>query len=485
MLLKWPKARKNRSLPSLRKTEATLLYNFNSKNSPIQQWTAGLCFGVFIDSLDNSCALSFNCNIGEGIQMHKSIAALCDVLDSASDTVLGVQSDNRRVPDLTGTWHIAALNREQLADIPADISTRLRAEDVDDLSSINIKKIDALSESVKALSTTIIPNLFNGNAIHSVDPYLNTFQYVSFVLDSSFGWRSLPAKSTMPAGLLRKLQSLENQLQNLEVNTGRVQTQLIAINEAYEAAENLPTTTAELKTLIGTVGDNVAGSEKLLSESKNNFDLVSQGSTSMKALMVEAEKVVAKCQDAYRIATTTGLAGAFDSRAKSLSNSMWVWVSGLLAALIIGGIVGYFRFLALTDSFKIPTAGSRELIVQGLLSLVSLGAPIWFAWLSTKQIGQRFRLSEDYAFKATLAKAYEGYRREAERLDENLEKRLFSSALDRLEEPPLRLVEIESHGSPFHEFKLAKKFANPLKKADRKVNASGAQELPKDSNKVD
>jgi uncharacterized membrane protein (UPF0136 family) len=429
----------------------------------------------------NSCAQSFIVNFSERIHMHKSIVLLCDILDSASSTILGVQSDNRRVPELTGTWHIAALNREQLADIPADISARLRSESIEELSSINAKRLDALSESVKALSTTIIPNLFNGNAIHSVDPYLNTFQYVSFVLDSCFGWRSLPARSTMPAGLIRKLQGLESQLQNLEVNTGRVQAQLIAINEAYEAAENLPTTTAELKALIGTVGDNVAGSEKLLSDSKNNFELVSQDSNLMATLKSEAEKVVAKCQDAYRIATTTGLAGAFDLRAKALSNSMWVWVSGLLIALVVGGFVGYYRFSALTDSFKIPTAGSRELLVQALLSLVSLGAPVWFAWLSTKQIGQRFRLSEDYAFKATLAKAYEGYRREAERLDADLEKRLFSLALDRLEEPPLRLVEVESHGSPFHEFRLSKKFKNPLRKDSKKTNGLDTKESAENS----
>lgn len=49
------------------------------------------------------------------------------------------------------------------------------------------------------------------------------------------------------------------------------------------------------------------------------------------------------------------------------------------------------------------------------------------------------------------AKAYEGYRKEAARLDEAFEARLFSSALSRLEEAPLRLVENTTHGSPWHE----------------------------------
>ncbi len=90
--------------------------------------------------------------------------------------------------------------------------------------------------------------------------------------------------------------------------------------------------------------------------------------------------------------------------------------------------------------------------INVILSILSIGAPVWFAWLSTKQIGQNFRLAEDYAFKASVAKAYEGYRREAASLDPLFEQRLFGSALTRLEEAPIRLVEARSFSSPLHEF---------------------------------
>jgi hypothetical protein len=86
-----------------------------------------------------------------------------------------------------------------------------------------------------------------------------------------------------------------------------------------------------------------------------------------------------------------------------------------------------------------------------LFAMLGIGAPLWFAWLATKQIGQRFRLAEDYAFKASVAKAYEGYKKQAALYDEEFSSRLFASALTRLEEAPLRLVEQDSHGSPWHE----------------------------------
>ncbi|HCI6409444.1 TPA: hypothetical protein NPO89_004172 [Klebsiella quasipneumoniae subsp. similipneumoniae] len=83
--------------------------------------------------------------------------------------------------------------------------------------------------------------------------------------------------------------------------------------------------------------------------------------------------------------------------------------------------------------------------------------------MATKQIGQRFRLSEDYAFKASISRAYEGFRSEASRIDKNLEVKLLASALSRLDELPLRLVETETHGSPYHELLTSDTFKEALK----------------------
>jgi hypothetical protein len=130
---------------------------------------------------------------------------------------------------------------------------------------------------------------------------------------------------------------------------------------------------------------------------------------------------------------------------------MWAWVGGLVAALGIGSIIGAHRLELLSAAIQAQNQSWAGLVMQALLSLLSVGAPLWFAWLATKQIGQRFRLAEDYAFKASIAKAYEGYRKEAARIDPAFESQLFASALSRLDEAPLRLVEIGEHGSPWHE----------------------------------
>ncbi|MCL1152847.1 hypothetical protein [Shewanella chilikensis] len=146
-----------------------------------------------------------------------------------------------------------------------------------------------------------------------------------------------------------------------------------------------------------------------------------------------------------------------------MARSMWVWVFGLLCALGAAWYVGAQRIEILTGSLSDPDPKWGMVLMHFLLAIVSLGAPLWFAWLSTKQIGQRFKLAEDYGFKASVAKAYEGYRKEAARIDEKLEARLFESALSRVEEAPLRFVDDPSHGTPWHELADSSDFKEALK----------------------
>ncbi|HIC8861882.1 TPA: hypothetical protein ACW7Y0_002889 [Aeromonas hydrophila] len=174
------------------------------------------------------------------------------------------------------------------------------------------------------------------------------------------------------------------------------------------------------------------------------------------------DKLVENCEDAYRITTSKGLAGAFEQRATKLTESMWVWVVGLLGSLVAAWLIGTQRVTILTAALSGPDTKWGLVFAHAFLAIASLGTPLWFAWISTKQIGQRFKLSEDYGYKASVAKAYEGYRKEAARIDKDLEARLFESALSRVKEAPLRLVDNTSHGSPWHELASSSAFKDAL-----------------------
>ncbi|SUX30649.1 hypothetical protein [Chromobacterium vaccinii] len=244
------------------------------------------------------------------------------------------------------------------------------------------------------------------------------------------------------------------------------------IVEAHSAADQLPTDLASLreareeiqslrdqaekdsdaaKELLGkidscyeTIKGHINSAEIEINKKSTEWDSFA------KTTDEKAKEIFSRCEDAMRTSTSVGLASAFHEQAQSLKWSMLLWVLGLISALGAGTYFGGQQLHQLSEAIQASTP-AMIIWTRLFISLLSVGAPVWFAWLATKQIGQRFRLAEDYAYKASISRAYEGYRREAVQLDSDFQTKLFSSALARLDEQPLRFVEHKTHGSPWHE----------------------------------
>jgi hypothetical protein len=276
-------------------------------------------------------------------------------------------------------------------------------------------------------------------------------------------WTINDNPKSMPPAISRRLKGLNHKIDSIDVDQNKLIEQITLINDATEAAESLPADLADLKNArknVKTVNEEaIKTSAKIEGASQSALELLND----MKALKVEADKIVDNCEDAYRISTSKGLSGAFEQRAKELTKSMWIWVGGLLGSLLAAWFVGSTRISMLSEVMSQATPDWGVIVMHLLLTSLSVGAPLWFAWLSTKQIGERFKLAEDYGFKASAAKGYEGYRKEASRIDGKLEARLFESALARFDEAPLRLIEKSSHGSPWHEIADSSGFKSALK----------------------
>lgn len=304
--------------------------------------------------------------------------------------------------------------------------------------------------------------MFNGNGHQAVPAYIGTLDQLAQTLGPLLSWQTIQDTKAMPAPLARRLRGIQAELETLVPNKARLEEQIRQIQDATEAAESLPTDMQSLKEARQTIGRLSTDSAELYGKIDQRHKDSERLSKQISDSQEEAHKLVLQCEEAYRITTTKGLAAAFDQRANRLAWSMWVWVFGLLSALAIGAYLGASRIEILSSAMSENDPQWGIVWMQIALSLLSVGAPLWFAWLATKQIGQRFKLAEDYGFKASVAKAYEGYRREAARIDEAFEARLFASALTRLEEAPLRLVGNTEHGSPWHELISSDAFQKAL-----------------------
>ncbi|QPI44571.1 MULTISPECIES: hypothetical protein [Pectobacterium] len=425
--------------------------------------------------------------------MHEKLIQLQEKLEGLHTALKELKFPLDNLID-NGDYNFPFLNSSDIVFFPKELSDKVSRfkkyiPTEDDITYIEYF-ILAIDNSKKN-----IPYLINGNANVSapaIYSFLLSMLFISNGINDLFSFEVLANKDLLPKKIINRLDLYNSKLDEIQGKSGNIDEKIDTINEAYDAAEGLPTTLKNLRDIKEEI-DNIKifseenfsltqqaydNSDKLhkeierfhseIKELKSNIE--NEAKEYMDGLKNEAEVYIDKCEEAFRTTTSKGLAGAFEDKAIKLNVSIRYWVGGLICALILGAVVGYFRLQALESYFSSSDTSIFKMIIQIFLSAFSVGAPLWFAWLATKQIGQRFKLAEDYEFKASVSKAYEGYRREAIQLDDGFAQRLFGNALTRLEEPPLRFVEEASHSSPMMEIISSENFKDFINSGGERVD---------------
>lgn len=348
-------------------------------------------------------------------------------------------------------WHLPALTPNDAIGLAKDIANRL-IESCDGRKPSEVVTSDyweALSIQADQIDLVNFPSNMEGVIRSTLDFLI----YASARLPSrtaSVNWERVKDASLIPKNLATKLRSLEDKIKAIEPRTTGLATKLDAVEAAHDAAEQLPTNLEELKTATETVKEKAgetAVNSALVAEDLKASRLALE---SLRELKQEAEQLIVRCKQAYRITTSTGLAGAFEYRSKNLAMVGWVWVVILILALGVAIWLGKDRYDTIRE-ILISDHSTSMVYLNLIFSVLGVAAPVWLAWLATRSIGQSFRLSEDYAYKASISKAYEGYREEAVSLDGDFAKRLFGSALSKLDEAPSRFIVSKDHNSPIEE----------------------------------
>ena len=413
--------------------------------------------------------------------MNTILKAISDELTQIVVALKAIGS-NEPVGVAHNAWNIPGISRNELIQTVDRLMLLITDRGTDQL----VEKDDLVADYPRRLlflRQHTIPQIWSGNGGAAISTFLITIQGLQIALE-----HALPENRDLAQTLARaaanaktattRLRALEARISDLEPRSTTLDEMLGRIESANEAADQLPVDLAALvearktiKTLLADASLDRSAVSGFANESIADKKTLSDR-------VKEAEDIVARCSAAYAASTSHGLAAAFTERSSTLSNSMWVWVGGLVVALGLGSWIGSTQLHNFSEAIKLPNSNTSVAFINLVLALLSVGATVWFSWLATKQIGQRFRLAEDYAFKASVSRAYEGYRREAANIDQEFVSRLFASALSRLDEQPLRLVETTTHGSPWHELASSEL----IKKASTLVPEFGASvtQLAKD-----
>jgi hypothetical protein len=393
--------------------------------------------------------------------MDKGFQPLVSALTALGTSVMAFSPTHGHTMLATHGWNQPALTLTEIAAYTTDFAADIKEYGTDHLPPEYVVIVNNYAERCAAIQASTIPQLWGGNGPVAITAYLQAITYMREDLKEVI----IKEKAINPLATVRlskRLDRISKEVDEIVVDRDALASRMQQINDAHETAENLPEDLQSLKEARAAI-------EKISSESfgesitlKKTLEDALAKLAEIRRFSIEAEKLVEQCEEAYRVTTSKGLAGAFDQRATGLTKSMQLWVLALMASLCIAAVLGGQRVSLLSQNLAVIEPNWGVIALNFALSILSTGAPLWFAWVSTKQISQRFRLAEDYAYKASVAKAYEGYRREAAKLDPEFSARLFSSSLTRLEEAPLRLLEATSHGSPLHELMSSPKIQDAL-----------------------
>jgi hypothetical protein len=345
--------------------------------------------------------------------MSEALINACNALDAFAQVVLNCVADDRPFQEIWSLWNCPPLTRNDLSDIPIKLSARLRELSPQQIDPELDAKLSTIPARLQLIQAHSMPQLPGGNAGAAMAVILDSMEWInSFVspyLPPIIDWNDVEEQKLMPRALIRRLRSVDTQITNLEAKSGDLGQAVKSITDAHATAEALPTDLASLEEAKQVVVKAGNAAEEASSKAQSAFDKAFLIMAKIGQLEQEAKKLVENCEDAFSAATTKGLGEAFSKRAKSLAFSMWIWVAGLLIALVIAAVLSHNRLSLLQKLMETKEPNVGLLWINFILAFFSIAAPAWFAWLATKQIGQRFRLAEDYAFKASVAQAYAGY----------------------------------------------------------------------------
>lgn len=261
----------------------------------------------------------------------------------------------------------------------------------------------------------------------------------------------------------KQLISLSKRIGSSFEKIGDIETKVGNINSASEAADLLPETLESLKEANSDINSLKEDSSTKTAEINTLYEKARDAQKFIANTTKDIEKILKSSERALASATSTGLATAFKNRSQQLEISSRWWVLWLALSLVIALLLGCWRIIDIFELISKPNVSLIAIFINSILSLIVVGAPVWFAWLATKRIGYLFKLIEDYAFKAATSTAYEGFRREASHHGDEMEERVLSSTLDRFDEAPLRFVDDKVTGSPWHELFASTDFKEAIK----------------------
>lgn len=253
-----------------------------------------------------------------------------------------------------------------------------------------------------------------------------------------------------------KLAVAKDQLTTIEAHYGdyysksdpSIKSKFETVVEHHSAIDQVLKTTAETKTSLEEFRDFVYGND-----SQNKIGFKKELESLYSTFNQEQEKLHNDWQGAYNTlflkiegllpgATATGLSKAYQDQTLKYQWPVFIWSLVFSLTVIAMMAFGIYVYVQVKDF--------RDSLLHILARLPFFIPAVWLAIFASRQQSQYKRLQQEYSYKETLAKSYEAYKREIDKLPmsehtEALRESLMNSMVQMCGYNPSITLEHKSH----------------------------------------
>ena len=252
--------------------------------------------------------------------------------------------------------------------------------------------------------------------------------------------------------LLGNSQSSVAQIEGIKNNAISLEGKISSIQSEYEASKNKY---IEDKNKYNNLVSSIDNSRIELENSITDLEKLKKDKESeLQTIIEELDSEKEKIKDILGDANRASMAQSFLARKTELdtpikNSALWRNI-GLVAMSIIIFIILLLEWNQ--NSFDYFRFFSRLPVVMPLL---------WLVWSNSQRNNHLVRVQEEYAYKAAVAIAFEGYQRKVDEInDVDLKKLLLELSVTNMGNNPVNLFDKNTKNSPFEIDKFIEKFLN-------------------------
>lgn len=290
---------------------------------------------------------------------------------------------------------------------------------------------------------------------------------------------SIQAAKEALADLVDTKEKLQTEVSTLLVIRDELKNKLDSVEAAGESAQEALESAVEAEKSISSIQSKSSASFEVTSKYEQQIadakEAAVQNSSEISSIAARGKKAVSeldssqsalieitdetrnlqsKCKElnqeiakTLEAANRVGMAGSFNSRKEELKTSLILWATCFIASIV--SILG----IGLWMIYPYLGQGALEMKIEEIgLKIIVVAPLVWLAWMSARQYGYISKIREDYSFKFATAMAFEGYKKQAQEINEELLDHLLKQALETVGQNPIRLYSSKgNHATPVHE----------------------------------